>query len=826
MAVLAAKQSGSEHMDSTTTSIDVTVSTYDPATTILWARHRNDDASDRPEAFALATEKIDSTTIRFSRPQDARGSTIDVEWELTEYSSGVSVQDIEWVVGATAEGSTDIAITAVDRSKSFVLPGGQAFTAFPGSSVYEHQDAIEEYFTTDTNVHMRMTGTQAEFFATAQVVEYDGASVQELRHSQSGTTFAESIPSAVDTTKTIHFSSGQFSGGTERIYAIRVFTTWLSDGSTLSGERYQSNNTWDITSYIVELTDGSSVQNVSASLPDTVASSDETISAITIAESTSHLTGVSVWPQATAACDVGDWDWGVLLHTSEFFDSTTLRLTRGVASGPAAARAQVVSWNTSGGGGPTVVDLDGTAAGSSTVTADISATVSIAGSSAGSAVASGDLGIYVSIAGTAAGSATVAGDLVVVTSLAGAAAGQSTSTADLVAYGNLTGTSAGLASLSASLSAWGNLEASSAGAATSTADLGTYGNLEATSAGAATAVAELTVGATLSGSAAGAATVAGGLTALASLQGAAAGVATAAADLGTYGNLAGSAAGSSTVTGLLDSAGQWDIEGTAAGSSTATADISVLSSLDGSASGQGTATANLVGLASLEGTAAGTATATAEGSTVVSIAGSAAGSSVAEAELDAYTNIEGSTAGVATVAGEIENANEGALFGSSTGTATVAAELGALVALSGTSQGVATVTASIEVEPEPKPEPEPDDSGIIRTTPFGFVEIPLWFYPFVRRLQWRIPVKISAWLSDVEREIALAEIADATKGWAQWQVVEDRPDLGGPYKLTLRAKSRSSREEREVSIEFLPIHRRTRAQFLAHLKIASDQLRL
>lgn len=72
----------------------------------------------------------------------------------------------------------------------------------------------------------------------------------------------------------------------------------------------------------------------------------------------------------------------------------------------------------------------------------------------------------------------------------------------------------------------------------------------------------------------------------------------------------------------------------------------------------------------------------------------------------------------------------------------------------------------------------------------------------------------------------LAEIADATKSWSTWEVVEDRPDIGGPYTLVLRAMSRTTRETREVAIEFKRENRRTKSGFLAHLKLASDQLRM
>lgn len=427
----------------------------------------------------------------------------------------------------------------------------------------------------------------------------------------------------------------------------------------------------------------------------------------------------------------------------------------------------------------------------------------LSGASAGTSTASGNLTGAASLSASASGSATGSGSLIGYAPVTGTSTGASTASGSLAAIGRLIASPTGAATTAASITATGSVSGQSSGGSTASASIEATASLSGTSAGFGASSGSISgqVDGALSGTSTGSTTTSASLTATASLSGTSSGISVASSSLSADASLIGSAVGESTASASLIARGEGSVIGASSGSSTVSASLSGRASLSGPIVSSSLVSGALSGLARVAAVAAGTAL----------VAGS----------LASIGNLSGNTAATSTGSATIRISPS--ISGSSTGTSSVTGSVIATGYLSGTSGGFSSVSGTHSSEVS-EPEVEQEDPGFI--PPPGYMEIPLWFYPYVRRLQWSIPVKVSAWLTPKERDIALHEIAAATKSWAVWEVVEDRRDFGAPHTLLVRAKARNSNEVKEISIDFKPTHRTTGSKFLARLKIATNQLRM
>lgn len=341
MAELLNKQTGQVTL--TGTSVDATPSAYTPSRSILLWSYRGGHT--QPDNGAVSGFKVNGTTLRWTRDDSVAGTDPVIEWQLLEFDADVSVQDVSRV------GNGTIAISAVDLSRSFILPGGIMSTG----TIMNDNDFCRWRFNSTTEVEALLTTANATQTFRAQVVDFQGASVQELTHtvtSFTGTSTDDVIPTTVDTGASIVFASYQTSIPTGDDFLDMLWRVRFVDGDTL---RYDREGTVSVsvtfTAFVIEFTDGTVVQSGVHTVADLDTQDDITITAVTMTDCSVHLGAASAMScmHGTAAVvddDSRDAFFGVVL-----LDATTIRVERDGGSGQGQCQLSwyAVSWNVPGG---------------------------------------------------------------------------------------------------------------------------------------------------------------------------------------------------------------------------------------------------------------------------------------------------------------------------------------------------------------------------------------------------------------------------------------------------------------------------------------------
>lgn len=294
------------------------------------------------------------------------------------------------------------------------------------------------------------------------------------------------------------------------------------------------------------------------------------------------------------------------------------------------------------------------------------------------------------IDGTAAGTSTVTGTLAGLGELDGTATGTAADVATLEGVGELQGTIAGTAADAATLQAVGALDGTATGTAADTATLQGTGSIAGSIAGTASDVATLQGTGSIDGTAAGTSTATATGVSLALGDGTAAGVATPTGTLQGVGQLQGTIAGTAADASTLQGIGQ--LQGTSVGTSTATATAISDGAISGAIPGEATTTGTLQGTGTLDGEIPGTSSDVATLQGTGALAGTSVGTSTATATAAAPGQVAGTAAGTSTVAGTLQGT--GALDGTAVSTAADVASLTGTGTLQGTAAGTSTATAT------------------------------------------------------------------------------------------------------------------------------------
>ncbi len=257
-------------------------------------------------------------------------------------------------------------------------------------------------------------------------------------------------------------------------------------------------------------------------------------------------------------------------------------------------------------GGPTIVEADGTAAGTGAAAGVSGAIKGTDGTSAGTSTATGQGAAVKGTDGTSAGTSTATGQGAGVQPGTGTAAGSSIVAGVPGAIVADSGTAAGTSAATGPGASVKGADGTSAGTGAATGQAGAVAGTDGTSAGAATVAGAAAGVQQGTGTAAGAATVAG--------EG---------ADVAVGGGAEGTAAGSSTVAGVsgaIQSTG-----GAAAGVGTVAGQGATIKAGDGTAAGVGGATGGAAAVHQGDGTSAGTGATAGDAATIAAVTGTAAG---------------------------------------------------------------------------------------------------------------------------------------------------------------------------------------------------------
>ena len=265
----------------------------------------------------------DVNTVRFER-SDTGGAanSITIRWYVAEFTSGVTVQRGALALDATTNNAT---LTKVNTYRSFPI----ITVRTPGTSFNNNDFAIGE-ITTDTNLQVTLNATPPAGDRTCewQVVEYIDADIQKntLSFLTTDASKADTVTS-VDTDKSWLIYSYKTDDGTAADIGQKLVHGVITNDTTLTFSRDNTGQTMDLTYYLVEFTDGTSVRDGSKAFTSNSTTADATISppvdtSRSICAGGYHMRGGKS-PYSTD--DVPGVGWVTL----ELTTSSNLRLTRG-----------------------------------------------------------------------------------------------------------------------------------------------------------------------------------------------------------------------------------------------------------------------------------------------------------------------------------------------------------------------------------------------------------------------------------------------------------------------------------------------------------------
>jgi hypothetical protein len=335
VANLVRKQSGQSTLSGT--SVQATVSTYTLANSLLVYKYRGGFSS--PSAAQISGRKLNTTTLEFTRNQSSGDSPV-IEWELMEFDTDVTVQDLS---SSYSSGAThNITVSSVTTGQSFLVPGGVEGKS--GSSLSQ-DDFARWRLTSSTNVERLLSEAYDGTFY-AQLVDYADCSVQRFtRDNQTGTSWSQTI-SSVTTAKSALFGTCAIdaAAGMDDLYRIAFASSTSVQGTSNAG-----GTSSDIAFEVVSFTDDTTTQGTTRSVASGTATDNVTITTVNTDYSSCQLEGVSLQGQSHGYSDDTDDDFRTTFFSSLLTSSTNLQLQRTDATGQTAYVSwRVISWQYAG----------------------------------------------------------------------------------------------------------------------------------------------------------------------------------------------------------------------------------------------------------------------------------------------------------------------------------------------------------------------------------------------------------------------------------------------------------------------------------------------
>lgn len=338
MAALVLKQieRGSVSFTSTSTSQTITLTTTltDTSKTILLFGVRCDSSS--PINFAVSGRVSSTTQIVFERAATP-GVACTVEYQVIEFSSGITVQHFYFNQNTASVNTT---ITAVTLSKTFVMINYKSIGSGFGAN-----DMFNAELTTTTNLNTIAASTDSSVYIAAQVVSIDDASVQAISQTYgTGQTSDVTLGTTIDPANTFWVFSLQYNG---TVNMDNVPYLSYVDSSTLRFTRAVSSSglNFTIRGYVVSVSSGLTVQNVATTIASGSASVSPTISpTITVANTGLLINGIY---QYFASSNVASDEGGYACFTLSSLATNQFTATRAASPATSATtNVQVLSFQT------------------------------------------------------------------------------------------------------------------------------------------------------------------------------------------------------------------------------------------------------------------------------------------------------------------------------------------------------------------------------------------------------------------------------------------------------------------------------------------------
>ncbi|MCB0489073.1 MAG: T9SS type A sorting domain-containing protein [Cyclobacteriaceae bacterium] len=246
-------------------SVTVTIEPVCMGSSFLMFSSTSNDTD--PGDFHVGGQITNNTTLTFTRNNNST-ATVTIKWQVFEFSSGVTVQR---GITAAGTGATNVTISSVDLTKSFVI----ATQSVDGTTMGDN-DAFTANLTTTTNLQLTVTAGTPQIYW--QVVTYNESIVKKFTTTLSAgsTSTTTTISPAITTlSKAFVISYHTISAN---VNADDLPRTVLTNSSTVTYTRVGSTATMNFVTYVIEFTDLSTVSRGSQAFGSTVVTQNVTTS--------------------------------------------------------------------------------------------------------------------------------------------------------------------------------------------------------------------------------------------------------------------------------------------------------------------------------------------------------------------------------------------------------------------------------------------------------------------------------------------------------------------------------------------------------------------
>ena len=266
-ALLSGLQSG---VATSTASGTVTVSISSIDTTRSFLIFQTRSSGDRPASSMLRGHIASATSLEFIRAtSELTPATINIQWYVLSFSSGVSVQRGDFTQNAT---TINVAISPVSAvSHAFVL---WSKSSEPTETSWDSDDPTVGELTSTSNLQFRVGTSSLLQQLSWQVVEFTNSSdinVQKgsVSLGSSASSVTATLSPAVDVDRTFVLVGYRVaSGSSGSDIGARMLRAVLTNSTTITIDRAITGDTiTEIGWQAIELKDGSTVQRGSQTLP-------------------------------------------------------------------------------------------------------------------------------------------------------------------------------------------------------------------------------------------------------------------------------------------------------------------------------------------------------------------------------------------------------------------------------------------------------------------------------------------------------------------------------------------------------------------------------
>lgn len=258
-AQLQSVQSGATTIGTSATFTEVTITAVDTSRAFLVFGTRLDE--NQPDYSQISGQLQNATTLRFERPISGATNDVTIRWYVAEFVSGVTVHRGNIAIDQTTK---DVTLpSSVDTAKSFpIISFRKAGGGYDGDD-FVRAEIVEDTLRFEAHRIPSVTGFGVVEW---QVVEYADAAVQTgtVVFGTSDSSQTATI-SSVDTGKSWLIYTFESENGTNTNIAQKLVRGLITNDTTLTFDRDSTGQVVDLTWYLVEFTDGTTVQHGSQS---------------------------------------------------------------------------------------------------------------------------------------------------------------------------------------------------------------------------------------------------------------------------------------------------------------------------------------------------------------------------------------------------------------------------------------------------------------------------------------------------------------------------------------------------------------------------------